>query len=221
MSNEAKVLIGIGVATLAIVIGATFLVGGQSGSAGEPKTLTENQTKRLIHEDSYVKGPTDAKVTLVEFGDYQCPACGATHPIVGQLLTEYKDQVKFVFREFPLAMHQHARIAAQAAQAAGAQGKYYDMYDALFQNQTEWENSKNPMEHFEGYANLIGLDVEKFKSDVESKKFEERVQQDVTDGNALGVQATPTFFLNGEEIRGGLPYDQFKAKIDAALQAAN
>lgn len=221
MSNEAKVLIGIGVATLAIVIGATFLVGGQSGSAGEPKTLTEDQTKRLIHEDSYVKGPTDAKVTLVEFGDYQCPACGATHPIVGQLLTEYKDQVKFVFREFPLAMHQHARIAAQAAQAAGAQGKYYDMYDALFQNQTEWENSKNPMEHFEGYANLIGLDVEKFKSDVESKKFEERVQQDVTDGNALGVQATPTFFLNGEEIRGGLPYDQFKAKIDAALQAAN
>lgn len=220
MSNEAKALIGIGVATLAIVIGATFLVGGKSTSTTETKTLTEDQTKKLIREDSYVKGSKDAKVTLVEFGDFQCPACGAVHPIVGQLLTEYKDKVAFVFREYPLPLHQNSKVAAYAAEAAGAQGKFYDMYDALYQNQKDWENSKNALELFVGYAKIIGLDLEKFKSDVESKKFEEKIQRDISDGNALTVQATPTFFLNGEKIQGGLPYDQFKEKIEAALKSA-
>jgi protein-disulfide isomerase len=220
MSTEAKTLIGIGVATLAIVVGATFLVGGKTSPAAETKKLTEDQTKKLVREDSYVKGSKDAKVTIVEFGDFQCPACGAVHPIIGQLLTEYKDKVKFVYREYPLALHKNAGPAAQAAEAAGAQGKFYDMYDALFQNQKEWENSKNPMEQFEVYAKIIGLDVEKFKNDVESKKYEEKIQRDISDGNGVGVQATPTFFINGEEIRGGLPYDEFKAKIDAALEAS-
>jgi protein-disulfide isomerase len=220
MSTEAKTLIGIGVATLAIVVGATFLVGGKTSPAAETKTLTEEQSKRLIREDSYIKGPKDAKVTIVEFGDFQCPACAAVHPIVNQLLSEYKDSVKFVYREFPLTVHQNAKIAAYAAEAAGEQGKFYDMYDALFQNQTDWETSKNPLELFEGYAKIIGLDVEKFKSDVESKKYEEKIQRDISDGNGVGVQATPTFFLNGEEIRGGLPYNEFKAKIDAALDAS-
>ncbi len=220
MSNEAKVLIGIGVATLLIVVGATFLVGGKTASTNEPKVLTEDQIKKLTPADSYVKGSKDAKVTIVEFGDFQCPACGAIHPTIGQLLTEYKDSVKFVYREYPLPLHKNAKTADLAEEAAGAQGKFYDMYDALFQNQKEWENSKNPMEQFEAYAKLIGLDIEKFKGDVENKKYEEKIQQGINDGNAVGVQATPTFFINGEEIRGGLPYNEFKAKIDAALESS-
>lgn len=218
MSNEAKILIGIAVATIAVVVGAAFFVGGSSSPTAQTEPLTEDQTQKLIREDSYVKGPADAKVTLIEFGDYQCPACGATYLVVSQILEEYKDQIKFVYREFPLAIHQNARPAAQAAQAAGAQGKYYEMYDILFQNQKEWETSKNPKEQFEQYADRIGLDIEQFKKDLNDKKFEEIIQRDIADGYALGVQATPTFFINGELIQGGLPYDQFKAKVEAALK---
>jgi protein-disulfide isomerase len=217
MSNEVKLLIGIGAATLAIVIGAAFFVGGSSSPTQESAKLTEEQMKKLVPADSHQKGNKDAKVTLVEFGDFQCPACGMAHPVVNQLIEDYKDQINFVYREYPLASHQNARVAAHAAEAAGAQGKFFEMYDALFQNQKEWSESKSPMEQFESYAQNIGLDVEQFKKDVSDKKYEDKINRDISDGNTVGVRATPTFFLNGEEIRGGLPYDSFKAKIDEAL----
>ena len=217
MSNEVKILIGIAVATIALVIGAAFLVGGKSDSTQNATKLTTEQTTNLVREDSHAKGKSDAKVTIVEFGDFQCPACAATHPVVESLLDEYGDQVYFVFRHYPLPMHKHAQLAANAAEAAGAQGKFFEMYDALFQNQPEWENSNDALKLFEGYATNIGLDIEQFKTDIEKKTFADKIQQDVTDGNIVGVQATPTFFINGEEIRGGLPYDEFKTKIDAIL----
>ena len=218
MSNEVKVLIGIAVVTILIVVGAAFLVGGKPSPTQETTKLSQDQMQKLIAKDSYVKGSKDAKVTLVEFGDFQCPACGAAHPTVTLLLKDYSKDIKFVYRQFPLSMHQHANIASHASEAAGAQGKFYEMYDALFQNQKEWENSKNPMENFEKYAANIGLDVEQFKKDVENKTFEEKIQQGITDGNAVGVQATPTFFLNGEKFSGRLSYDEFKTKIDELLK---
>lgn len=218
MSNEAKILTGIGIVTLAIIMGATFLVGGKTSPEKENPKLSEAQAKMVVKEDTYIKGAKDAKITLVEFGDFQCPACGSVYPIVEQLLEEYNGKVNFAFREYPLPSHPNARVAAHAAEAAGAQGKFFDMYGALYQNQSEWDQSKNPMEVFEQYAKNIGLDVEKFKSDVNSKKYDSKIQKDISDGNAVGVNATPTFFLNGEKITGGLPYDQFKAKIEAALQ---
>lgn len=218
MTNEAKILTGIGVATLLIVIGAAFLFGGSSSPTKESTKITEDQSKILVRETSHIKGAADAKVTLVEFGDFQCPACGAVHPVVDTLLKEYEGKVKFVYRQFPLAIHQNAKAAAYAAEAAGAQGKFFEMYDALFQNQKDWESGKDAMKMFEEYADVVGLDVEKFKQDIADKKFEEVVQKDINDGYSLGINSTPTFFLNGEKMSGGLPYDQFKAKIDAALK---
>lgn len=220
MSQEAKVLIGIGITTIAIVVGAAFLIGGKSSPNKETSKISVEQDKLLIRNDSYVKGTKDAKVTIVEFGDFECPACGATYPIVTQLLNEYKGKVNFAFREFPLPSHPNGPIGAEVAEAAGAQGKFFEMYDALYQNQKEWGEDKNPMQFFEKYAKNIGLDVAKFKSDVEGKKFDAKIQSDISDGNTLGVSATPTFFLNGEKITGGLPYDQFKTKIEAALKAS-
>lgn len=218
MTQEAKVLIGIGIVTLGIVVSSAFLFGGKTSPTKETPKLTTDQLKMVVRQDSHIKGDKNAKVTLTEFGDFQCPACGAVHPIVNLLLGEYKDQVAFVFRQFPLQSHQNGSIAAHASEAAGAQDKFFEMYDALYQNQKEWGESKNPMEFFEQYAKNIGLDVEKFKSDVASKKYEARIQKDLNDGNALGVNATPTFFLNGEKISGGLDYKEFKAKIDAVLK---
>ncbi len=214
MSNEAKVLIGISIATIAIVIGASVLVGGKSPS--EDAAPIAN-TEALIRSDSHVEGEKNAKVTIVEFGDFQCPACGAAHPVVAQILREYQGKVTFVFRNFPLPMHKNAQTAAEAAEAAGAQGKFFEMHNLLFSNQKEWENSSNPMEQFSQYAKELKLDEAKFKADVEGKKYAKKIEKDVNDGYAVGVNSTPTFYINGVKQEGGLPYNEFKEKIDAAL----
>ena len=216
MTTETKVLAGISIATIAIVVGAALMLGGNS-TAEKPEAPVD--AKLLVREDSYKMGPKDAKVTVVEFGDYQCPACGAAHPIIKQLTREYEDKILFVFREFPLSMHQHAKMAAEAAQAAGAQGKYYEMHDLLYDNQKDWAESPKAKEKIMGYAESLKLDMDKFKSDVEGHKYEKRVQQDVSDGGSAGVDATPTFYINGVKHSGGLPYDEFKKKIDDALKA--
>jgi protein-disulfide isomerase len=215
MSNEAKILIGVSVATIVLVVGASLIFGGKSSESQNAEPI--KNTEALIRKDSHVEGAKDSKVKIVEFGDFQCPACGAAHPIVAQVLREYEGKVTFVFRNFPLEMHKNAKVAAQAAEAAGAQGKFFEMHDLLFQNQSEWENSTNPMEQFTSYAKELKLDEAKFKSDVEGKKFEKKVEQDVNDGYTVGVNATPTFFINGVKQEGGLKYNDFKEAIDAEL----
>src|SRR5882724_12015118 len=210
MSQEAKILTGIGIATLVIVVAAAFMFGGNASSSKPTVTISSTQQKLLIKNDSHKKEVKGTKVTLVEFGDFECPACGAAYPIVTQLLNDYKGKITFVFRNYPLPVHPNAPIAAEAAEA---QGMFFEMYDALYTNQKDWGESTKPMDYFMKYAKNIGLDENKFKNDVESKKFASKIQADVTDGNALNVSATPTFYLNGQQIVGGLPYDQFKAKV--------
>jgi protein-disulfide isomerase len=217
MTQEAKVLTGIGIVTLIIVIVAVFFFGGKSQEK-ETEKITTEQTKQLVRKDSHKQEAKGAKVTIVEFGDFQCPACGAAYPIVEQIKKEYKGKVTFVFRQYPLPAHQNGHAAAEAAEAAGAQGKFFDMYNALYQNQKDWGESKNAMDYFKKYAQAMDLDMDKFVADVEGKKYAEKIQKDQNDGNAVGISATPTFFINDEMIVGGLPYDQFKQKIDAALK---
>jgi len=220
MTQEAKILAGIGIATLVIVVGAAFMFGGSSSpdKAKPVEKISQDQAKALVRKDSHVQEAKGAKVTLVEFGDFQCPACGASYPVITQLLSTYKGKITFVFRQYPLPMHQNAQSAAEAAEAAGTQGKFFEMYDALYQNQADWGEAKNPMEFYEKYAKIIGLNGEQFANEVKAKKYEAKIQGDINDGNIVAVTATPTFFLNGEKITGGLPYDQFKAKVDALLK---
>ncbi len=215
MSQEAKIFAGIGIATIIIVaVGAIFM----GGSSSPDKPTPPADAKVLVRSDSHRETVPNAKVTLVEFGDYQCPACGASFPIVTQILQDYKGKINFVFRNYPLPVHQNAMIAAEAAEAAGAQGKYFEMYQALYSNQPEWSDSKKPIDIFLKYAKNIGIDADKFKKDVEDKKYEDKIKKDQADGDSLAVNATPTFFINGQKQTGGLPYDQFKAKINDALK---
>lgn len=218
MSNENKVLIGIGIATLVIVVAATLLVGGKPSSTAQQNAEPITNAEALIRSDSHKEGAKEGKVTLVEFGDFQCPACGAAHPTVKQLLAEYEGKVTFVFRNFPLPMHKNAEIAAQAAEAAGEQGKFFEMHDMLFTNQGEWENSNKPLDVFMTYAKELKLDEEKFKEAVESGKFKKKVESDVKDGYAVGVNSTPTFFINGVKQEAGIQYQAFKEQIDAKLK---
>jgi protein-disulfide isomerase len=220
MSNEVKIIAGISIITLVLVIGAALLFGGSSSSSSDQSAKPISNTSALVHKDSHEIN-AHSKVTLVEFGDFQCPACGAEYPVVTQLLQTYNGKINYVFRNFPLPQHQNAQAAAEAAEAAGAQGKFFDMYNMLYTNQNTWADAGDPMSYFTQYAQALHLNMNQFKSDVTSNKYKNKIQQDINDGYAVGVNATPTFFLNGVPIQGGLPYTDFKARIDQALQKAS
>lgn len=215
MKDEAKVLLGIGLATIVILVGGVLLL---SKSDKSPTSSPEKvNTELLIRDDSNKIGTESAKVTLVEFGDYQCPACGAAHPIVKQILEDHKNKVLFVFRNFPLPMHKNALIAAQAAEAAGKLGgqeKYWKMHDMLYENQSQWAESNNPLDIFLEYTKDLKLDLDKFKEEVNSNKYENKITQDRQDGNALGVNGTPTFFVNGQKVKT----TDLKTTIDSELK---
>ena len=146
-------------------------------------------------------GSATAVVTLEEFGDFQCPPCGMLHPVLKTMKQEFGDKLRVIFREYPLVpSHPHALSAARAAEAAGLQGKFFEMHDQIFENQKGWEKAFDARPIFEGYAQKIGLDLEKYRRDVTSEVVEKRIFEDGKRAHALGVQGTPTVFLNGREV---------------------
>jgi protein-disulfide isomerase len=212
MTNELKVLITIGVATVVLFVGAIWWMTGQNPDSkiADPGLLQRT--------DSHQTSTASAQVTLVEFGDFQCPSCAAVHPGVKALLAKYPTQLKLVFRNFPLSMHANAQIAAEAAEAAGAQGKYWEMHDWLYEHEAEWNTANKPQEVFAGQAKNLGLNVDQFNQALTDHSFAKVIQQDAADGNNLGVDATPTFYLNGKKLTSSLL--ELQAKIDEAIKAA-
>ncbi len=218
MSGDKKIFAAIGVVSVVILLVGAFTVGNRPAKSLDATTLEASQVKMLVREDSHAIRVPKAKVTVVEFGDFQCPACGVAHGVAKQIKNEYKGKINFVFREYPLPMHDNAHIAALAAEAAGGQGKFWEMHDELFENQEEWSEKKDPIEIFAGYAKKIGIDVDKFKKDVKDKKYDKNIQADLNDGNQLGISSTPTFFINDKVYPGVLNYDDFKSNIENALK---
>lgn len=152
-------------------------------------------------EPPHAQGDPKAPVTLEEFGDFQCPPCGLLHPVLKTMQQEFGPALRIIFREFPLVpAHQYALAAARAAEAAGMQGKFWEMHDLIYENQKSWSNAFDVRPIFEGYATKIGLDVEKFKRDLSSETVAQRIFQDGKRGRSMGVQGTPTVFINGREV---------------------
>jgi protein-disulfide isomerase len=163
-------------------------------------------------EGSPAKGPADAKVTLVEFSDFQCPFCGRVTPTLRQIREKYGDDVRIVFKHLPLRMHPKAPQAHAAAEAAKLQGRFWEMHDRIFANQREMSEEK-----YLEYAKEIGLDVERFKRDMASAEVKQRIDADVAEAAKLGVTGTPGFFINGYFLSGAKPYAEFERLIDAQL----
>lgn len=171
-----------------------------------------------INIEDHKRGPDDAKVKLVEYSDFQCPACGAFKPVVEQLITEYGDRIQFVYRHFPLkSIHGQAEIAGEAAEAAGMQGKFWEMYNKIFDNQSTWAGNFGAEEMFINYAREIGLDEGKFRADLKSGAVRNKVDKDLADAESIGLNSTPSFFLNGNKIANPSSYDQFRELIEAEL----
>jgi protein-disulfide isomerase len=164
----------------------------------------------------HIKGNPAASVTLVEYSDFQCPACAAFQPVVNELLAQYGSQIKFEYKHFPLPIHNFAQQAAVAAEAASQQDKFFEFHDKLFENQKEWSSSATPQAFFTQYAEELGLDVEKFKTHQNSSVLRDAVRADLADARELGLTGTPTFFLNGERMQFET-FEDFIAQIALAI----
>jgi len=168
--------------------------------------------------NDWTKGNPDSNVILIEYLDFECEACGAYYPLVKRLLEEYDDKVLFISRYFPLSGHKNGMTSALAVEAAGKQGKYWEMYNLLFEQQKNWgEKKSSDPTIFEQYAKQLNLDIEQLKKDVNSKEVKNRVIKDKNSGNRLGVSSTPTFFFNGKKIQNPRGYEAFKLLFDNAL----
>jgi len=166
---------------------------------GVAQVATDNNGQ--IADHTY--GNEDSKVVLIEYGDFQCPSCGGAHPNIKSILEDYKDDILFIFRNFPITnIHPNAKAAAAAAEAAGLQGKYWEMHDMVFENQNSWKDysTSERTDAFKAYAEQLGLDVDRFGADLSLASINRKIAFDVALAKKVGVDATPTFILNGEKI---------------------
>lgn len=192
------------------------------GNASQSPTPVPARTGVAGAEPPHTLGPANAAVKIEEFGDFECPPCGMFHPILKQMRQEFGDQIQITFREFPLVPpHRHAVAAASAAEAAGMQGKFWEMHAMIFEHQAEWSKTFEVRSIFEGYARQIGLDMERYQRDVQSDRVEQRIFLDGRRGHSLGVNSTPTVFMNGREVPfEQLPTERFRVLIQNELRAA-
>ncbi|MCA9371954.1 thioredoxin domain-containing protein [Candidatus Woesebacteria bacterium] len=177
-------------------------------------------------DTDHVKWASDGKITMVEYSDFQCPACGQYFPLIKQIENDpelgphLKKEVTFVYRELPLeSIHHNARDAARAAEAAGKQNAFFGMHDLLFTNQSEWSNNADHIELFKKYAQELNLDIDQFTADMQDKTIDKKIDNDVASADQFGVQATPTFFLNGKKVINFQTAEQLKAIILDELNA--
>ncbi len=195
--QNIKLLVATLVGTLLLIFGVGFFLSQDFSGATEQVS----DTSVLVTDTPHVKGATEsARFTLVEFSDFQCPACAATAPRVDALLAEYPD-VQLVYRHYPLrTIHANAEAAAWASEAAANQGQFWEMHDALFARQAQWADLGNPGEYFVEVATELGLNTEQFEEEYASEAVRSRVSEDLRAAEQLRLNSTPTFFLNGEKM---------------------
>jgi protein-disulfide isomerase len=178
--------------------------------------MNEEFTAPEVRDDDHVLGPDDAPVTVIEYGDYECPFCRGAARDVHLLLGQYPAMIRFVFRNFPLVqVHPHAEQAAEAAEAAAAQGKFWQMYGLLLQPTAALD-----LASLRGYAESLDLDTGRFVREVTARAYAERIERDVREGIRNGVNATPKFYVNGRRVDGGLPLEGLTAAVRAAVRRA-
>lgn len=182
---------------------------------------SENKITTNAKPSTHIEGNGAKNVTLTEYGDFQCPACGAYYPVVKAVVEKYKEDIFFQFSNFPLeSLHQNARAGARAAEAADKQGKYWEMHDQLYQNQTSWQTAGDPLSLFTAYAKTIGItDTAKFTADYKSSEVNNIINADLKEGQKLNITATPTFFINGKKIDSPRDQAAFENLIADAIAA--
>jgi protein-disulfide isomerase len=198
--KNIPLLVGTILGTVLLIVAVAYFFSGPAVSTDQ--SVQVDQAK-LLDGSKYSFGAEQAKVTVVEFSDFQCPACKATEPMVSQLKNSYGDSVKFVYRHFPLdSIHPNARLAAQASEVAGLQGKFWEYHDLLFAKQEEWSDiadKEQLINKFAEYAAQLQIDKASFLEKIESQEVVETVTKDSSLATELNVNSTPTFYVNGKQ----------------------
>lgn len=205
-----------------IIAGIVLIFIGITVISNNNKASAPSSSKSGSSLSQHVQGSGSTGVTLVEYGDYQCPYCEQYFPTVKSVVEEYKDKIKFQFRHFPLTnLHQNAFAASRAAEAAGKQNKFWEMHDALYSpsNNQVWTAASNPNPYFEQYAQQIGLNITVFKKDFASSAVNDTINADMAEGQRLGITGTPTFFINGKKTEIANDLKTFQKVLDEAIAA--
>ena len=220
-SNSNTMWTAVIVIIVVSVIGMFFLAGGGSNTSIDDISINNDE---IDLSQEWVKGNPEAEHIIVEYSDFQCPACAGRAPMLSTIMKEFKNDVAFVYRHFPLPQHEHAFITGQAAEAAGQEGKFFEMHDIIFDNQAAWQSmSVSQVEELMlDYAEQIGIsDMEAFEKYMNSSEARDAVETDYIGGVALGINSTPTVFFNGEVVPNSYNYDAFRAAIRSAIQGDN
>jgi protein-disulfide isomerase len=176
----------------------------------------EHFTAPHVTSHDHARGPDDAPVTVLEYGDYECPYCRGAFRDVQEMLESYRGSLRFVFRNFPIPqLHPHAVQAAEAAEAAAAQGKFWPMYELLLQPSAHLE-----MDSLVTYAGIIGLDVPRFSADIAEHRYAAKIEDDVQEGQRNGVNSTPKFYVNGQRVDGKVPLEHLEEMVREAVQSS-
>lgn len=206
------------IAILVVIIGGLFAL---LTFTNKDKPADQSGNNSTAQPTSHITGKVDSKVTLIEYVDFQCPACKAYFPIVQQLKADYGDKIAFQFRHFPLTqIHTNAFISSRAAEAAAKQGKFFEMYDALYEQQDSWSSVSDPTPIFVNFATQLGLNIDQFKTDMVSSSTTDLINADRKVAQDLGATGTPTFVLNGKRLeKSPTSIEEFKTLLDEALAA--
>jgi protein-disulfide isomerase len=212
MKRYLPFAIVVGVLLIAAGAGTSLFVWKQRAAQRQTTSVKEPPVRSALRTDSsrgelgsgaepaHIRGSASAPVKIEEFGDYQCPSCAALAPALNQAEQKYQGKVCLIFREYPIASHPHGQEAAHVAEAAGLQGRFWEMHDLLYGSQLIWTRRADTRELFEQFAKSIGLDVERFKIDLESEQVKARIVADQKRGTSLGVNRTPAILINGTRL---------------------
>lgn len=215
--NKLLTQIGIWAGIVAVIVISVFGLIKLAGTPSSTGTPDINNNVPAISSSDITIGNKDSKVVLIEYSDFQCPACAYYYPIVKQVVDDFKSQILFSYRFFPLSSHKYANQASQAAYAAHLQGKFWEMHDLLFDNQQKWSESNEPEKIFLSYAEQLKLDIEKYKKDYSEGSTRKFIENQSNEGIVAGVNSTPTFFLNNKRIQPK-SYQEFKTLIQNELK---
>ena len=196
MTTETKILGIVLFITVVFLSGGVFLLSRNQS----PQAVAGTAVAQIDYSKGQKIGSESAKVKLVEFSDFQCPACKSAEPAIKQTLLKYPNDLQFIYRHFPLPQHDNAREAAYFAEAAGEQGKFWEMHDRIFETQSQWLDIGDSTEFFLGLARDLNLDEAKLQEVLEKNTFKSKIDSDVAEGRSLGVNSTPTFFVNGRKV---------------------
>ncbi len=184
----------------------------QNDSLANPSGANDSQNAVFeIKSTDHIKGNPNAKITLVEFSDFECPFCAKHYPTLNKILADYNGKVRLVYKHFPLSFHANSQKASEASECASEQGKFWEYHDKLFENQSQGFS----VDKFKQWAKDLGLNSGQFNSCLDSDKYSSKIQSDFQEGSAKGVNGTPATFVNGKLISGALPYESFKSIIDS------